>query len=410
MSVYYNEFDPFAAAWLAELMRDGLIPAGDIDTRSIVDVKPDDVRGYTQAHFFAGIGGWAYALSLAGWGGRSIWTGSCPCQPFSAAGKRRGTADERHLWPVWFDLIRQCRPPVVFGEQVSSSEVVGSELEASFVVAVREGRFADANRLAHKLATSKALHFHPRWVDGIRADLEGENYTFRHEVLGAHSVGAPHIRQRLYWLADADGRLAGHGHLQPGGQHGQQPQDGGVGRRVAHPDSQGQPGQPLNGEMAGFGSECAVGLEHPAGDGRQQRRAEPVGRGAAGGCGDGGLGDATSSRQLEGRSPASRHVDQGHRSTYTSRLGDTDDERSQGRVVGRHGVDERPAGSPGVGGFWSRAEWLACSDGKARRVEPGIFPLAHGVPNRVGTLRGAGNAIVPQVAAEFIRAYLDITD
>lgn len=408
MSVYYNEFDPFAAAWLAELMRDGLIPAGDIDTRSIVDVKPGDVRGYTQAHFFAGIGGWAYALSLAGWRGRSVWTGSCPCQPFSAAGKRRGAADERHLWPVWFDLIRQCRPPVVFGEQVSSSEVVGSELEASFVVAVREGRFADANRLAHKLATSKALHFHPRWVDGIRADLEGENYTFRHEVLGAHSVGAPHIRQRLYWLADADGRLAGHGHLQPGGQHGQQSQDGGAGRRMAHPDSQGQPGQPLNGEVAGFGGECAVGLEHPASDGRQQRWTEPGGRGAAGGCGEVGMGD------VSGPGLALGSIATDGRTTV----------RDEGQAAAQDGLH----------GFWSRAEWIACSDGKARRVEPPLqrmvdglsgglvpggtahpeesnaFPLSYGATHRVGRLRGYGNAIVPQVAAEFIRAYLDITD
>jgi hypothetical protein len=50
---------------------------------------------------------------------------------------------------------------------------------------------------------------------------------------------------------------------------------------------------------------------------------------------------------------------------------------------------------------------IPCRDGKARRVEPGTFPLAHGVPGRVGLLRGYGNAIVPEVGALFVAAYLE---
>lgn len=56
-------------------------------------------------------------------------------------------------------------------------------------------------------------------------------------------------------------------------------------------------------------------------------------------------------------------------------------------------------------GFWRDADWLLCTDGKWRPVEPGTFPLADGIPNRVGRLRAYGNAIVPQVAAEVIKAY-----
>ena len=56
--------------------------------------------------------------------------------------------------------------------------------------------------------------------------------------------------------------------------------------------------------------------------------------------------------------------------------------------------------------FWSGAEWRVGQDGKIRPVEPGTFPLAYGIPARVGRLRGYGNAIVPQVAAEFIKALL----
>jgi DNA (cytosine-5)-methyltransferase 1 len=161
---YYNENDSKAAAWLKQLIKDGLIPDGIVDERSILDVQPGDLRQYTQCHFFAGIGGWSLALQLAGWpSDRPVWTGSCPCQPFSSAGKHLGDKDERHLWPAFFDLIRKCCPDVVFGEQVAT--------------AIGKG-----------------------WLDGISTDLESENYSCGSAVLGAHSVSAPHLRQRLYWV------------------------------------------------------------------------------------------------------------------------------------------------------------------------------------------------------------------
>jgi len=137
---YYNENEPFAAEWLRNLINKGLIADGEVDSRSIVDVRPDDVKGFTQVHFFAGIGGWSYAARLAGWpDDRPIWTGSCPCQPFSVAGNKKGQKDERHLWPVFFNLIRACRPNVVMGEQVAAA--IGQS-----------------------------------WLDGVLTDLEGIGY------------------------------------------------------------------------------------------------------------------------------------------------------------------------------------------------------------------------------------------
>jgi len=166
---YYNEINPHAAQWLRNLIAADLIPLGDVDERSIEDVTPNELRGYTQCHFFAGIGGWAYALELAGWPrSRPVWTGSCPCQPFSAAGKRLGVEDERHLWPAWFHLIAQCRPPVVFGEQVAA--------------AIRLG-----------------------WLDGVVSDLEGSGYAVGSAVLQASGCDAPHKRDRLWFCADAIG-------------------------------------------------------------------------------------------------------------------------------------------------------------------------------------------------------------
>ena len=119
MSAYYNENDTFAAQWLRNLIANGLIAPGHVDDRSIVDVSPADLTGYTQCHFFAGLGGWSFAARLAGWpDDRALWTGSCPCQGESGAGKRLGKDDPRHLWPAWFPLIAACRPAVVMGEQV----------------------------------------------------------------------------------------------------------------------------------------------------------------------------------------------------------------------------------------------------------------------------------------------------
>lgn len=199
---YYNEFDANAAAWLRELIKRKLIPDGEVDERSILDVRADDLAGFEQCHFFAGVGGWALALRLAGIPDDfPIWTGSCPCQPFSNAGKKKGIKDERDLWPMFFNLIKECQPPFVFGEQVASAEVVGSELEAAFVVAVQQRKFARANKLAKKLATHKGFHFHKLWLDRVCSDLESAGYSVRPEVLGAHSVAAPHQRQRLYWGA-----------------------------------------------------------------------------------------------------------------------------------------------------------------------------------------------------------------
>ena len=162
---YYNEIDPYCAAWLQNLMDAGHIARGDIDTRSIEDVTPNDVRGYTQCHWFAGLGGWAHALDLAGWPrDRPVWTGSCPCQPFSAAGKGAGFADERHLWPAWYHLISQCLPAVLYGEQVARAA---------------------------------------EWIDLVCGDLEALDYAVECRPISAGAVGSEQIRSRVWIVADS---------------------------------------------------------------------------------------------------------------------------------------------------------------------------------------------------------------
>lgn len=165
MVAYYNEIDPHAAQWLRNLIAAGNIAPGDVDERSIEDVTRTDLLGYTQCHFFAGVGVWSLALRRAGYGDdRRVWTGSCPCQPFSAAGQGGGVADERHLWPALFHLIDICQPDVVLGEQVASLDGLS-------------------------------------WLDTVQADLEGAGYAVGAVDTCAAGFGANHLRQRLYWGA-----------------------------------------------------------------------------------------------------------------------------------------------------------------------------------------------------------------
>lgn len=163
---YYNENSDFPAQWLQNLIKDKLIPDGYVDTRSIEDVQPDDLAEFSQCHFFAGIGGWSLALSLAGWPeDREIWSLSCPCQPFSISGRGLGVDDPRHLWPYAHRLIRGRRPAVIMGEQVAGEAGLD-------------------------------------WFGGVAANLEEEDYQARAVVLPACSIGARHVRPRIYWVAD----------------------------------------------------------------------------------------------------------------------------------------------------------------------------------------------------------------
>lgn len=235
---------------LRRLMDDGLIPKGFVDERSITEVDPDELKQYIQCHFFAGIGGWSNALLLSDWPyDRQVWTGSCPCQPFSSAGRQAGKTDDRHLWPVWERLIRECKPATIFGEQVATAITKG-------------------------------------WLDDVYQGLEAEGYAVGSAVLPACSVGSPHKRDRLWFVAHSiQSRLEG---------------------QLRHESS-------------------------------PQRWKEPE-----------------------------RSITQSS--------------------------------------FWDGGQWTAFPDGKTRFVEPGLPLLAYGLQHRRPLLHAIGNAIVPQVAAEFIKA------
>ncbi len=321
--VLYTDIDSFRCEWLERLVADGELPDGDVLCADIRDLGAAEVARYRQVHFFAGCGGWPLALALAGVPADApVWTGSCPCQPFSVAGKRRGEDDPRHLWPEWRRLLRECAPPVVLGEQVARTD----------------GR---------------------RWLDGVLSDLERLGFAVGAAGLPADaSVGAPHARERLWFGA----------------------------LRVA--------------------------------DAGRERR-EGIG---VLWCGSGGGGEGT----REAPRPGARAVADAER--------DGGAETDGGSGAQHATACARESGRPGdARDPWSDAVLVPCADGRARPVGAELRPLAHGLPRAVGSLepglrelaevagldreslraakrnwRGRvsayGDAIVPPVAALFVRA------
>lgn len=321
MPAYYNEIDPYAAAWLRTLISAGHIAPGDVDERDIRDVRPDDLKPYTQCHFFAGIGVWSYALRRAGWpDDRPVWTGSCPCQPFSAAGAGAGFDDKRHLWPHFHWLISECQPAIVFGEQVASKDA-------------------------------------EPWLDLVQADVEALGYAFGAVAFPSAGVGAPHIRDRTYWVAQSKHR-----------------------RRQAGESKRSWPGAAVS--SGSFG-----------------RMAEPNGL-------------RFEQKAVAGLQDAEHHAES---RSGLERVGHPESLRREGKRIragcelppGRASQASDPVRTGPVNGLWADADWLFCRDGKWRPVEPGTFPLAHGATSRVGRLRAYGNAINAEAAAHFIAAYLE---
>jgi len=296
MPALYNDNNLYCAAWLRNLVRAGHLPPGRVDSRNIVTAAKSisyTLPHFTQAHFFAGIGGWPCALRMAGWpDDEPVWTASLPCQPLSEAGRRRGAADQRHLWPVFGELVAKHEPPILLGEQVAST--LGRE-----------------------------------WMAAVRVDLEDLGYAVGIAHLPAASVGAPHYRSRLWW--------------------------------------------------------CALG------DSPQLLRRSTA---------------ATAKGESSGTPRRS--------STHVRDVGDTNGERLEGQqaaALAHRRESEESSNTLLEAGLplrypWHELVWTECADGKARCSQPGLQPLAHGVPRRVDQLRAYGNAIVVPLAAAFITAVI----
>jgi DNA-cytosine methyltransferase len=99
-----------------------------------------------------------------------IITGGFPCQPFSVAGKQKGTSDDRHLWPEMFRIIKAFKPRYVIGENVRG------------IVNIQEGVVFET----------------------VCTDLESEGYEVQPFIIPAAGVGAPHRRERVWIIANRE--------------------------------------------------------------------------------------------------------------------------------------------------------------------------------------------------------------
>ena len=340
---------------------------GEVDERPIQEVQASDLRTFQSIHLFCGVAVWSYALRNAGWpDDRPVWTGSVPCQPFSAAGRRLGTADERHLWPEMLRLVRECRPGTVFGEQVASDDALD-------------------------------------WLDVVFADLEAEGYACGAVDLCAAGLGAPHIRQRLYWVA--------HTRCEREGRRLRRPGEGVDTRGVGAPDEPER-----SGGASGLADAESNRARHNEPKSEWRASCVPVTHSTAGGLADAmrdGRGARSCGNLVNDAPEPSQH------------------RARSGQAGGRPGGSGRPgAADDPLRGFWRDPEWLPCRDGKARPTQSWpiemadgladrlgfvrtgeaayLAPLIQAAPARAGRLRAYGNAIVAPVAEAFIRSYMDV--
>lgn len=185
----------------------------------------------THASLFSGIGGFDYAAALLGWinifdceidafcrkvleyhfpnsvhygditkqifkewrGKIDVLSGGFPCQPFSLAGQRKGADDNRYLWPEMLRVIREIRPTWVVGENVAGILTMvqpGAEVE----VGGQASLFGEDYR-------KRVLHRQEYVIETICRDLECEGYAVKPLLIPACAVGAPHRRDRIWFIA-----------------------------------------------------------------------------------------------------------------------------------------------------------------------------------------------------------------
>lgn len=185
----------------------------------------------THASLFSGIGGFDYAAALLGWinifdceidafcrkvleyhfpnsvhygditkqifkewrGKIDVLSGGFPCQPFSLAGQRKGADDNRYLWPQMLRAIREIRPTWVVGENVAGILTMvqpGAEVEVGGPASL----FGEDYR-------KRVLHRQEYVIETICRDLEREGYAVQPLLIPACAVGAPHRRDRIWFIA-----------------------------------------------------------------------------------------------------------------------------------------------------------------------------------------------------------------
>ena len=317
-----------------------------------------------------------------------VLSGGFPCQPFSAAGKRAGTSDDRYLWPEMFRIIREARPTYVVAENVRG------------LISWNEGLV----------------------LDTVCADLESEGYEVFPVVLPAASINAPHRRDRIWIVAYRDDGLGEQSHqeVQP---RGNAANDGGAGSPTHAYDQRGTGGsrqvQGTNGEVpqrnddaescnsgGGFVAHSEnVRLRKTEAIGRKRREQKPDNRaeirdspdpnGAGGDVTNAqrdGLEHGTERRGVSQSEGEARQRVAGHPTAEGENRNATN---AEGFCL--QGLSDRQGKGESWRGDWSRfpTQPPVCggNDGLPAELDGITFPKW-----RANSIKAYGNAIVPQVA------------
>ena len=331
----------------------------------------------THASLFSGIGGGEIAASMMGWenvfhceiqgfprrvleywhpnstsyeditktdftpwrGKIDILTGGFPCQPFSCAGKRKGEDDDRYLWPEMLRATREIQPSWVVGENVAgilSMVQPGSESE----VGGETSLFGEDNEIWERRQQYV--------VETVCQDLEREGYSVQPFVIPACAVGAPHRRDRVWFIARRAVSHARHAGSESAGRE-----------RLHEADAVGTPAYPHRDRF-----------------GKREDEQEPVGK-------------------REGTSHDSTCGENGDSSHPHGKLQTHRDTERQGFGIESQGCQD----------FWRDFPTEPPVRRRDDGLSPGVADLA--IPWtkwRTEAIKALGNAIVPQVLYEIFRA------
>lgn len=279
-----------------------------------------------------------------------IITGGFPCQPFSSAGKRKGTDDDRYLWPEMLRVIREAGPEWVVGENVAGLLTM------------------DGGRV----------------LRGILADMEDAGYRPEIYLIPALAVGAPHRRDRVWIIAHNDhierdrSRGSWDGRAEPPNENSGLTSDAAIGRRERRPNNERQ------GQANGiWPKKCYSRIDADTNGARRQKLNAPAKPGFAGfGAGQINAVIANAPRIGEREQNNQTHAIGGSRQAWEDFSGGNWGDHWYAVATRICGVDDGiPAGVDGIAEIPAKK-----NTGKASRLE------------------ALGNAIVPQIAYQIFQA------
>jgi len=299
-----------------------------------------------------------------------IITGGFPCQPFSIAGKQKGTSDDRHLWPEMFRIIKTFQPRFVIGENVRG------------IVNIQDGLVFET----------------------VCTDLESEGYEVQPFNIPAAGVGAPHRRERIFFLAireDVANTIGNDEGEEISRGNGEEDFVQEEHRKNDHSSRFSSGASAIRSSDHGHETDVA-NAESISSDvrGHEQHQGERNGQGKIRRTSSSDVAD-TDTRFGNGEN---QKIQSGGKTSDTSSAGkgtdvaDTDTERLQGAEQPETYTRKTETqfsttqSSEAAGDFWI--------------VEPNVGRVAHGISGRVYRLKGLGNSIVPQIAEEIGKAII----